>query len=306
MNSATVHLSIVIPCFNESACVEKTLRDLVAILESVASISEYEVILVDDGSTDDTARKAEATGIGKIIRHHRNLGYGAALKTGVANARFELICITDCDGTYPNRFIPELLKEMSEYNSEMAVGARVGASVAIPLVRRPAKWFLRTLAKYLTGCPIPDLNSGLRIFRKEVFNRFFSFLPDGFSLTTTITMAMLSNGLTVRFVPIDYYPRIGRSKIRPIHDTLNFMLLVVRMGLFYRPLKFFVPIAFILFMLAIAIAVFSFVFFGQIADISTLVLAVAAFQVAMIACLAELINVRLGSFMPRHDYERNG
>jgi glycosyltransferase involved in cell wall biosynthesis len=147
--------------------------------------------------------------------------------------------ITDADGTYPAESIPVLLGELGEY--DMVVGARVGESVAIPLVRRPAKWFLRVLAGYLAGREIPDLNSGLRVMRKSLVKRFEHLLPSGFSFTTTITLASLCSGSLVRYSPINYHQRIGTSKIRPTH-AFEFLLLILRTIVYFNPLKVFLPI----------------------------------------------------------------
>ena len=124
----------------------------------------------------------------------------------------------------------------------MAVGARIGANVHIPLVRRPAKWALRRLASYLAGIRIPDLNSGLRAFRRELVLKYLGILPDGFSFTTTITLASLTNRHRVEYVTIDYAPRSGRSKIKPIRDTLGFTALILRTVLYFNPLKVFFPV----------------------------------------------------------------
>ena len=151
------------------------------------------------------------------------------------------VVITDSDGTYPNDRIPELAAMMTDW--DMVVGARTGDEVRVPLVRRPAKWALNMLANVLVETRIPDLNSGLRVFRREVVLRFLPILPNGFSFTTTITLAMLSEGYRVTFVPIDYYARQGRSKIRPVYDTLNFLQLIVRTVLYFNPLRVFLPLS---------------------------------------------------------------
>jgi hypothetical protein len=172
----------------------------------------------------------------------------------------------------------------------MAVAARTGANVAIPLIRRPAKWFLRALANYVVGYGIEDINSGLRVFPRELALRMIGLLPDGFSLTTTITLAMLTNGYSVSYQSIDYYKRIGKSKIRPLHDTLGFLQLTLRMALYFAPMKVFLPVSLGLILGSIALAVFTLVVFGKIADVSTLVLAMTGIQVGAIGLVAELIR----------------
>jgi glycosyltransferase involved in cell wall biosynthesis len=173
-----------------------------------------------------------------------NRGYGASLKTGIRRSRFDTIVITDADGTYPAHYIPELVAQLGEY--DMVVGARTGENVAVPLVRRPAKWLLRVLAGYLAGRHIPDLNSGLRVMKKDLVRRFAHLLPAGFSFTTTITLAALCSSSLVRYSPIDYHARIGKSKIRPGH-AFDFTLLIIRTIVYFNPLKVFLPLGTVFF-----------------------------------------------------------
>ncbi len=287
-------VTIIIPAYNEQAGIGPVLADLQEIM--LATRLEYEIVVIDDGSTDDTAAMVVQHSEVTLLRHKGNRGYGAALKTGIRHAARPLICITDADGTYPNRRIPDLIARMGQGNQSMVVGARVGPNVAIPLVRRPAKWVIRQLAGFVAGEPIPDFNSGLRIFERDAALRMFSILPDGFSFTTTITLAMLTNGYLVDYVPIDYHARIGRSKIRPVQDTLNFVQLVLRIALYFSPLKVFLPLSVFFLTLAMAWALFSLLALGQLADVSTLVIAMTGIQVAMIGMLAELINGRLPNY----------
>jgi glycosyltransferase involved in cell wall biosynthesis len=283
-------VSIVIPAYNEEKGIGPVLQ---ALLQTMAASGlVWEVIVVDDGSVDETAVTAEAEAV-TVIRHPTNQGYGAALKTGIRQAQYDLICITDADGTYPNDRIPDLVAELRNGRYDMVIGARTGEDVSIPLLRRPPKWILRKLANFVASSPIPDLNSGLRVFRREVIQRFFGLLPNKFSFTTTITLAMLTNQYLVRFLPINYYARIGRSKIRPIHDTINFVQLVLRIALYFAPLKIFLPLSLMLFVTGVAWGTFTKLYFGVLADVSTLVIVMTAFQAAMVGMLAELINRRV-------------
>jgi glycosyltransferase involved in cell wall biosynthesis len=287
-------LSIVIPAYNEEGAIADVLMQLFAILEHVAPLA-YEVIVVDDGSKDATARVVAGFEHVTVLRHRTNHGYGAALKTGIRHARYQYVCITDADGTYPNERIPDLFDYMTSNEYDMVIGARTGENVAIPLVRRPAKWVINQLANYVAGEPIPDLNSGLRIFRLDAALRLFDILPDGFSFTTTITLAMLTNHYMVDYVPINYHARIGKSKIKPIQDTLNFVQLVFRIALYFAPLKIFLPFSGLLIGVAALWALFSRFVLGLLADVSTLVIAMTGIQIAMIGMLAELINRRLSN-----------
>ena len=229
-------VSVVIPAFNEGAHVADQVRAVDQVMRQ--SGWEYEIIVVDDGSADSTATEADKTGA-RVLRRVRNKGYGAALKLGVSRARFDWILITDADGTYPVAAIPAILAEADGH--QMVVGARLGKSVKIPLIRRPAKWFLTKLASYLAGRPLPDINSGLRLMRKTLIRRYEHLLPDGFSFTTTITLASTCNGHPVSYLPIDYHARLGNSKIRPRH-AYDFTLLILRTIVFFNPLKVFLPL----------------------------------------------------------------
>lgn len=286
-------VSIVIPAYNEERGIGPVLAQLCEIMKS--SGVEYEIIVVDDGSKDGTAAAAEQHPGVTVLQHTANRGYGAALKTGIRHAQHGLICITDADGTYPNECIPHLLGKQAEGRYDMVVGARTGPNVAIPVARRPAKWALGRLANFVAGVPIPDLNSGLRVFHRDAALRMFNVLPDGFSFTTTITLAMLTNNYLVDYVPIDYHARIGKSKIRPIQDTLGFAQLALRIALYFRPLKLFLPLSGLLVVLAAAWALFSSLVLGQLADVTTLVIFMTGIQVAVVGLLSELINHRLPS-----------
>jgi len=288
--STMAGVSIVIPVYNEELGIAPLLARLLEVMQ--ASDLEYEIIVVDDGSTDNTAALMETTGV-HVLRHPDNRGYGAALKTGIRQASNPLIAIMDADGTYSSEWIPHLVKHLVTSRCDMVVGARTGKGVKIPRLRRPAKWVINRLAELVAGQSIEDLNSGLRVFRRQVAHRFIRLLPDGFSFTSTITLAMLSNDYTVEYVPIDYHDRVGRSKISPIGDTLSFVGLVLRIGLYFAPLKIFLPISAILLLSAIGWGVFSEFVLGEVADISTLVIVMTAVQVGVVGLLAELINRRL-------------
>ena len=283
--------TIIIPAYNEEQGITEVLEELCGVFDDGTAV---EILVVDDASTDQTAQKTEEfissksdwNGSLRLIRHETNRGYGASLKSGVRESEHEHIVITDADGTYPASAILELLEALEQ--NEMAVGARTGANVQIPLVRRPAKWFLAKLANYLAGVKIPDLNSGLRAMRKSSVERHLSILPNGFSFTTTMTMALLSSGSGVHFKPIDYRPRKGRSKIRPIRDTLNFISLILRTTIYFNPLKVFLPIALLLELAAAGVFVWSWRQ-GQILDATVSILFMTGVQAAILGLLADLV-----------------
>jgi glycosyltransferase involved in cell wall biosynthesis len=290
----TQGVAVIVPAYNEGRAIGSVLKELTAVVDEAEL--PYEIIVVDDGSEDDTAEVAGRYEKVTVLRHRGNRGYGAALKTGIRHARYDLVCITDGDGTYPVDPIPDLIARLVEDGCDMVVGARVGEEVDIPPLRKPAKWLIRQLAHFVAGEPIPDLNSGLRVFRRETALRMFNLLPNRFSFTTTITLAMLTNGYLVDYVPINYYARVGSSKIRPVQDTLYFVQLVSRIALYFAPLKIFLPASAFFLLLAVAWATFSKFALGRLADVSTLVIAMTAFQVAVIGMLAELINRRLPNY----------
>ncbi len=238
-------LSIVIPAFNEQQIIEQVLTDLKDLLAS--HDIDGEIIVVDDGSTDDTAKHALAAGV-RVLRHRSNRGYGASLKSGILAASNDICAITDADGTYPIKYLPKMLEDLE--TADMVVGARTGADVHIPTVRKPAKWALNKLANFVSGYTIPDINSGLRVFRRDVAVQYFPILPDQFSWTTTITMAMLCDKYAVKYLPIDYKQRVGKSKITP-WDAGTFTVLILRMAVLFRPLRVFLPVTGLCFAYAI-------------------------------------------------------
>ena len=278
-------ISVVIPAYNEENGIGPTLHQLREVLADADF--DCEIIVVDDGSKDKTVQVVEQIAGVRLIRHAFNKGYGASLKTGIRLAQFDTIVITDADGTYPNERIPDLVGFIGPY--DMVVGARTGKHVAVPLVRRPAKWALRTLANYLSGVEIPDLNSGLRVFKRDVVMRFFRMLPSGFSFTTSSTLALLTNDFNVHYVPINYYQRTGRSKISPIKDTINFFSLVVRVIVSYRPLRIFVPVAIVLLLIGSIKVAYDINAYDWHIATSTVVLLTLTFQWIVLGIIADLV-----------------
>lgn len=283
-------VTIVVPAYNE----ELGIRGVVERLCSLDLGVSQEVLVVEDGSSDGTAAKlkeleAEFPAL-TVHRHPVNRGYGAALKTGFAAAANDVVIITDADGTYPEDRIPDLLARIDD-GAEMVVGARRGANVHIPLIRRPAKAALRWLASFLAGTRIPDLNSGLRAFRRELVLTYVPILPNGFSFTTTITLASLTNHHRVDYIDIDYAQRSGRSKIQPIRDTLRFIGLIVRTVLYFNPLKVFYPVVGILSLVLAGSLIHDF-FYEKPANLGdkSVLLFVAVVQVLSLGLLADLIE----------------
>ena len=231
-------VSIVIPAYNEEQAIGEVIDGIRYAMDNTEY--DYEIIVVDDCSSDSTSKIAKDKGV-KVIRHLENKGVGKARKTGIQHAEGDIIVMTDADGTYPVKDIPKLLEYFPEY--DMVIGARKVEAGTVPWLRRPVKFILRKLAEYVTRKRMPDLNSGLRAFKKDIAMKFLNLLPNGHSWVSTITIAFLSNGYDVKYVPIDYYKRKGKSTIHPIRDTSAFFLLIFRTIMYFKPLRVFLPLA---------------------------------------------------------------
>ncbi len=286
-------VSVVIPALDEERGIALVLEELVDLLSRILPSDSWEVIVVDDGSKDrtgDIVREFISENV-RLVENPQSLGYGAAIKEGVSVSRFPWVMITDGDGTYPAKHIPELLEQRD--SADMVVGARINPERNVPWRRRPAKFVLRLLAVHLSGQAIPDLNSGLRVFRRKLFDHCLNLLPNGFSLTTTITLASLARGSSVRFTPIDYLARKGSSKIRPIRDTLGFLTLIVRTILFFDPLRVLLPISMLFFLSSLSLGIGSTLILGRFMDVSTILLFVTGVQLPVLGALADGANRRL-------------
>ncbi len=277
-----IKTSIIIPAYNEEEAIENVIAELKIYLNHGC-----EIIAVNDGSTDQTKEILKRIPDIKVIEHPENRGYGAALKSGIKNSQGGHILIIDADGTYPIESIADLLGAKEHY--DMVVGARTNPQSQIPILRKPAKWALNRLAGYLTGVKIPDVNSGLRIIKKDVLNRFIRLLPNGFSFTTTITLALLTNNYQVKYLPINYYKRKGKSKIKPIRDTIYFFQLIMKSILYFNPLKVFIPFSLIIFATAIIVGVYSLFFGPEFMDTTVVILCATALQTLFFGLLAEII-----------------
>lgn len=230
-------ISVILPAYNEEAAIGSQIEAIRPVLRSHGITDE--ILVIDDGSEDRTAEQA-LQARARVLQHPENRGYGSAIKTGIVAANYDTIVIIDADGTYPPDQIPNLLAKLE--TADMVVGARTGTHVHIPRLRRPAKWLLGWLATRIAGQVIPDLNSGFRAFRRESVKQYFPILSNRFSFTTTLTLALLADDYRVVYHPIDYYPRVGKSKVTARH-FMDFMTLVLRMAMLFRPLKIFVPLA---------------------------------------------------------------
>lgn len=279
-------VSIVIPAYNEEQNIAETIDALI----NSPRLKEIncEVVVVDDGSKDRTAEIVRSYPV-RLVRHEENRGYGAALKTGIRLARYDTIAMADADGSYPVASIYDLIALMDEY--DMVVGARNGTYAKVNFTRHAIKWFLNKYANYLVKYKIPDLNSGMRVFKKDVFEKYRNLLPNGFSFTTTITLALLANDYRVKYAPIDYFSRGGRSKFRPIRDTLNFIVLITRTSLYFNPLRVYLPIAFVFLILGLGLLGYDIFVLRDISDKTTMVF-LWGIQFGMVGLLADMISHR--------------
>jgi len=285
MSLSAIELSILIPAYNE----EESIKNTVLVLSALESqLKALELIVINDGSSDKTGEVARSLPV-KLIEHESNRGYGASLKNGLRVAKYEYVLIADADGTYPLEDVSRLAEHI--HNFDMVVGARTGTIVHVPPLRKPGKWIITKLAEYLSNQKIPDLNSGFRIFRRDVAMRFISLYPDGFSFTTTITLAMLTNDHRVKFIPINYHKRVGKSSIRPLHDFTNFVILIIRICAYFKPLNVFVPPALTLCFLGIVKASIDYFGQGHLGLFGT-ALVLTGIQLLFIGLLADLIDQR--------------
>lgn len=248
------NLSIIIPVYNEEGVINKTIEDLKK--ELVKLDLDYEIIVVNDASTDKTKEILEKIEGIKLINHPYNKGYGASLKTGIEKAKFENLLFFDADGQHKAEYIPEMIKYIDEF--DLISGAR--QRYKGPIIRQPGKKLLNMLANYLSQQKIPDLNCGLRIVKKDKISKFLHLLCDGLSFSTTTLLLFATEGHTIKYVPIIINKRVGgKSTVRPRHaiDTLIFILRTILLS---SPLRIFLPVSIILFIATLISAIYDIFF----------------------------------------------
>lgn len=287
-------VSIVLPVFNEAGHLTDEVERIRRAMD--ASGYDYEILVVDDGSTDGSLEIARDLDDIRLIALTVNRGSGAARKIGTEVASGEIVVWTDVDMSYPNGEIPRLVKELRGY--DQVVGARTSEAGTHRLARVPAKWFIRTLAQYLARTRIPDLNSGFRAFRRSVATQYLHLLPDGFSHVTTITMAFLTNGYSVKYVDIEYAARAGHSKFHWYDDTKRYLQQVTRMIMMWNPLRVLGPLALALLAIGTAKMIFDIIDKNFRLGTNTLLVFLAAMAVFVVALLADLV---VQVTRPRHE-----
>jgi glycosyltransferase involved in cell wall biosynthesis len=274
-----VSLSIIIPAKNEAAVIADVVSSVRLIYE------DAEVLVVDDGSTDDTAKLAGEAGA-RVVSHPVSLGNGAAIKAGARAASGEILVMMDGDGQHRAEDIASLIDRLDE-GYDMAIGARDSGSHA-DVGRLAANGLYNVFASLISGHRIPDLTSGFRAVRAELFKRFLYLLPNGFSYPTTITMAFLRSGYPVTFIPIKAEKRTGTSHIRPIRDGLRFLAIIFKVATLYAPLKVFLPISGVFFASGLGYYAYTYFTMGRFTNMSMLI-----FSASVIVFLIGLISEQI-------------
>jgi glycosyltransferase involved in cell wall biosynthesis len=232
-------VSLVIPAYDEEASIVAVVEKADAVLRTCAG--NYEIVVVDDGSRDRTGELAASAGA-RVVTHPYNRGYGNSLKSGITAARYEDVVICDADQSYPLQQMPRLLQDAERYH--MIVGARRGAQFHGSTCKRIGRWLQLALVRFTVGAAIPDANSGFRLVKRSLAMRYFDFVCSGFSFTTSITIALMCEQYCVKFVPIDYLKRAGRSHVRYLRDTVRSLQIILQCMLRYNPIKAFLAVGF--------------------------------------------------------------
>ena len=281
-------VSVIIPAFNEAESIGAVVVELRDALAEV----EHEILVIDDASRDATAERAAVAGA-VVIRRRANQGYGAALKTGIRRAKYERIAILDGDGQHQPADVPRLLAKMEEgYDS--VIGAREKGSYQYS-ARIPGKALLQWTAGFLVGERPEDVNSGLRVFRKTDVLSYLPLLPNGFSFTTTLTLAMIKDAFQVGSIPIQTSPRRGRRSTVSFKDGFQTLLLIVRIAALFNPLKVFLPVSGILFLLGFIYAVLNMIFIQFHFPAGSLLLMLVGVIIFFFGILADqLASIRRG------------
>lgn len=275
-------VTVIIPAYNEEGAIA-------SVLDAVHALPiDADVIVVDDASTDRTGEIAKQRGV-RVLTHPLNRGYGRSVKDALAQAGTDIIIVTDADGTYPVEKIPELLEKFHT-GFDMVVGARHGPAYRGNFLKMPGRIVFKAMVEFITGRHIPDINSGLRVFRKSVVHGYLPDICDGFSFLTTITLVYLLTGKTVAYVPIAYHRRIGRSKVRIVRDTLRTLQYITEVAATYNPLKLFLLLSSLLMVVAGACLLHSIVAASAITFLSAVIFAATSCMVFALGLIADPIG----------------
>jgi glycosyltransferase involved in cell wall biosynthesis len=284
MEKKQVDVTILLPTYNEEKALPTVIADIIKTMKDLQY--SYEILVVDDKSTDNSVAIAEKFGC-RVIERSVKFGAGAARKTGILAACGEIIIMLDADGSYSVGDIPKLLKYFPEY--DQVNGARTSEKGTLSWLRYPAKWFIRMLASFLAGRMIPDLNTGLKAFKREIMLHYLWAIPDGFSCVSSMTLAFMCNGYSVIYIPTEYHKRIGKSKFHPIIDTFNYILTVFRLVTYFNPLKIFLPVSFVLIIGGVAKSIHDYFYVIHRLQLSDIILIITGVVVGLQGLLADLI-----------------
>ncbi|KJC49369.1 family 2 glycosyl transferase [Bradyrhizobium sp. LTSP885] len=285
-------ISVVIPALNEKDAIGSTVSDVSRVL-TAANLVPFEIVVVDDGSGDETGKIAEAVGA-RVVRHPHNVGYGRSLKRGIEASRYDTIAICDADGTYPAASIPSLVK-LFEGGFDMAVGQRHGPHYRGSRLKMLLRGILRFLVEWSAGRRVPDINSGLRVFSRATVMPYFPHLCDTFSFTTSMTLAYMMTGRFVAYAKVDYFERTGRSKVRLFKDALRTLQFVVEAIVYYNPLKIFLLFSLICLAGAVvmmAVSLYFKIVTGIMLAVGTAMVSIIIFAIGMLAVLLKQIMDR--------------
>jgi len=286
------YVTIILPCYNEEGHVIAEVERISRAMDE--SGYSYELLAIDDGSTDRTLAKLHEAAPRfpalQVVQMPRNGGSGVVRRIGTQRAQGEIVVWTDADMTYPNERIPELVQILEkDHMVDQVVGARTSEQGTYKLLRVPAKWLIRKFAERLSGARIPDLNSGMRAFRREVALPYLRLLPPGFSCVTTITLAFLSNNHEIQYVPIEYAQRAGKSKFKFVSDAYKYILQILRMVMYFNPLKVLMPLALTLLGIGALKAIYDVVVHPvHIAD-DTVLIVITGLIIGSLALLGDLV-----------------
>jgi polyisoprenyl-phosphate glycosyltransferase len=282
-------ISVIIPALNEENAVGASVSTISKVLTS-ANLVPFEIIVVDDGSTDDTGKVAADAGA-RVLRHPHNVGYGRSLKKGIEAATYDMIAICDADGTYPAAAIPELVRLYND-GFDMVVGQRQGARYRQSALKMPLRVLLRFLVEWTAGRRIPDINSGLRVFSRDAAMKYFPHLCDTFSFTTSMTLAYMMTKRFVTYYKIEYFERTGNSKVRLFKDSLRTLQYIVEAIVYYNPLKIFLLLSLICVVVAVIMMLVSLwlsIVTGMMLATGTAMVAILMLGIGMLAVLLKQI-----------------
>ena len=282
-------ISIVIPALNEERGIGATVANISKVLLT-AKLEPFEIVVIDDGSSDGTGKVAAEAGA-RVIRHPHNVGYGRSIKKGIEEAKYDMIVISDADGTYPAASIPDLVRLYNQ-GFDMAVGERHGPHYRQSALKVPLRAILRFLVEWTAGRRIPDINSGLRVFSRAAAIKYFPHLCDTFSFTTSMTLAYMMTRRFVTYHKIDYFERAGRSKVRLFRDSLKTLQYIVEAIVYYNPLKLFLLFSLICTAVAAIIMLISLYFSivtGIMLAVGTAMAAIIMFGIGLLAVLLKQI-----------------